>query len=53
MPAGEFTGAKTSYGIDFCSAVHADNVVGVQFHPEKSSDDGLALYRRLLKELAP
>ncbi|MGQ0679776.1 MAG: imidazole glycerol phosphate synthase subunit HisH [Actinomycetota bacterium] len=51
-PAGRFIGATTDYGVEFCSAVHAGNVVGVQFHPEKSSDDGLALYRRLLKELS-
>lgn len=50
-PAGPYTGTKTDYGIDFCSAVHQDNVIGVQFHPEKSSDDGIALYRRLLKEV--
>jgi imidazole glycerol-phosphate synthase subunit HisH len=52
-PAGDFAGAQTGYGIDFCSAIHASNIVGVQFHPEKSSDDGLELLRRMLKELAP
>jgi glutamine amidotransferase len=52
-PAGAYTGTRTGYGIDFCSAIHASNVVGVQFHPEKSSDDGLELLRRMLKELAP
>lgn len=52
-PPGEYRGTRTGYGIDFCSAIHASNVVGVQFHPEKSSDDGLELLRRMLKELAP
>ena len=44
--------ATTGYGVEFASAVHDRNVYGVQFHPEKSSDDGLALYRRLLEEIA-
>lgn len=44
--------ANTGYGVEFASAVHDRNVYGVQFHPEKSSDDGLALYRRLLEEIA-
>ncbi len=34
----------TSYGVDFCSAVAWDNVLAVQFHPEKSSDLGLRIY---------
>jgi imidazole glycerol-phosphate synthase subunit HisH len=44
--------ARTDYGVNFASAVHDRNVYGVQFHPEKSSDDGLALYRRLLEEIS-
>jgi glutamine amidotransferase len=51
-PAGDFEGARTQYGIEFCSAIQKDNVVGVQFHPEKSSDDGLELLRRILKDIA-
>lgn len=38
----------TNYGIDFCSAVAWDNVAAVQFHPEKSGDVGLRLYRNFL-----
>ncbi len=35
--------ATTEYGERFATAVRHDNVLGVQFHPEKSSLDGLAL----------
>jgi imidazole glycerol-phosphate synthase subunit HisH len=33
----------TDYGIRFCSAVARENLVAVQFHPEKSGRPGLAL----------
>lgn len=36
---------KTSYGIEFTSAIACDNVFAVQFHPEKSAHDGLHLLR--------
>ncbi len=34
---------KTSYGLEFTSAVMADNILGVQFHPEKSHRYGMSL----------
>jgi glutamine amidotransferase len=36
---------RTGYGIPFAAAVQSGSVYGVQFHPEKSSDTGLALLR--------
>lgn len=41
--------ATTTYGADFPSAVASDNVVAVQFHPEKSQRAGLALLARFAK----
>lgn len=35
--------ARSQYGIDFVCAVAKDNVMAVQFHPEKSAEDGLQL----------
>lgn len=37
--------ATTDYGISFHSAVAKGNVFGVQFHPEKSHDNGIQLLR--------
>ena len=39
----------TTYGIEFCSAVAFDNVVAVQFHPEKSGDVGLKIYENFVQ----
>ena len=41
--------AKTSYGINFPSIVNKENIYGVQFHPEKSSDQGLRIIKSFLK----
>ena len=38
----------TEYGASFTSAIARDNIFATQFHPEKSADHGLALYRNFL-----
>jgi len=40
--------ASTEYGDRFTSAVTRDNIFATQFHPEKSADLGLRLYRNFL-----
>jgi len=40
--------AYTSYGIDFASIVYKENIYGVQFHPEKSSVQGLELINNFI-----
>ena len=40
--------ATTSYGFDFVSAIARENMVAVQFHPEKSSKTGLKLLQNFL-----
>lgn len=40
--------ATCHYGYDFCSAVRKDNMVGVQFHPEKSHRYGMQLLRNFV-----
>ena len=39
---------STDYGTRFTCALARDNIFATQFHPEKSADHGLALYRNFL-----
>lgn len=37
--------AKTLYGMEFASAINHENVYGVQFHPEKSHQNGINIFQ--------
>ena len=40
---------QTSYnGVHFCAAAQKNNIVGFQFHPEKSGSEGLRIYKAFL-----
>lgn len=40
---------KTDYGIDFVSGVEKGNILGVQFHPERSGNIGIDLLRNFVR----
>jgi glutamine amidotransferase len=44
-PVVEATAATSEYGLPFAGAVERGNIFGVQFHPEKSGDVGLAILK--------
>ncbi len=41
--------AQTEYGQPITAVVQKDNLIGIQFHPEKSGKDGLAILDQALK----
>lgn len=48
--ADEYVIATSEYGIDVVGAVRKDNVVGTQFHPEKSGENGLLMLKSFCEE---
>jgi glutamine amidotransferase len=52
LPEDDVTVGETEHGMRFPAAVASGNVFATQFHPEKSSDDGLEIYRNLVKAAA-
>ena len=43
--------AKTDYGYDFVSMVKKGNIMGVQFHPEKSHKFGMQILKNFAEEV--
>lgn len=48
-PAHEL--CSTTYGIKFSSGIRKENIVGLQFHPEKSHKFGMMLFKNLVNQL--
>ncbi|MGA1982467.1 MAG: imidazole glycerol phosphate synthase subunit HisH [Acidobacteriaceae bacterium] len=48
-PVSDDTAAITNYGGGFTAAAERENVMGVQFHPEKSAEVGLRVLRNFVE----
>ena len=42
----------TNYGYDFTSSFQKENIIGVQFHPEKSHKHGYDFFKKFIKHFA-
>lgn len=40
---------RANYGIDYCCAFEKNNILGVQFHPEKSHRYGFSLFKNFIE----
>lgn len=50
--AGSHTAAVCNHGVKFAAVMEAENLMGVQFHPEKSGEAGAAVLGNFLKGLS-
>ena len=41
--------ATTTYGVEFDSIIYKENILGAQFHPEKSHRFGMQLMQNFLE----
>jgi imidazole glycerol-phosphate synthase subunit HisH len=49
VPEGPYTAATCTYTRPYTAVLESDNIFGVQFHPEKSGPEGLAIVRRFVE----
>ncbi|WP_028115180.1 imidazole glycerol phosphate synthase subunit HisH [Ferrimonas senticii] len=49
VPVGELTLASSDYGQPFSAAIGRDNLMGLQFHPERSSAVGAKILQNFLE----
>jgi glutamine amidotransferase len=43
--------SKTTYGnTEYCSSIQQNNIFACQFHPEKSGEIGINIYKNLKKK---
>ena len=47
----EFQTCISSYGEEFASVIRKDNIIGIQFHPEKSQIAGKNLLKKLIQDV--
>ncbi len=45
--------STTNYEIEFCSSIQKDNLIAVQFHPEKSAQAGIEFFKKWLGQVKP
>ncbi len=50
VPEEDVTVGETEHGMRFAAAIAQGPVFATQFHPEKSGDAGIEIYRNLVKE---
>lgn len=51
MPEAESVSATTDYGVPVPAVIEKDNLVGMQFHPEKSGETGLKILKNIKEML--
>ncbi len=48
----DFCSSTCNYSEKFCSSVEKNNIIGVQFHPEKSHNYGLSFFKKFIQKYA-